>query len=313
MKSQVDFLVQFHPVSNESDIYCLKSYAIFFFLLIPHIIYSIVAAIFPLEDSVMTMFSGSKFLLTLSIIAVMVSGVLILSAANAQDGHSIQWTYEGEHGPDHWGDLDESFALCGEGRAQSPIDLTAVTSINLVDIGFDYGETALNIFNNGHTIQVNYDSGSSISYNETTYDLLQFHLHHPSEHTVDGEAAAMELHLVHRDTSGNLAVVGILIVAGEEDNEQYAVIFDNLPVDEGEPQANELVIDATDLLPESATFFTYSGSLTTPPCSQGVRWLVLDTPVVLSESQIEAFATIFELNARPTQDLNRRDLLLDTE
>jgi carbonic anhydrase len=249
----------------------------------------------------------------LFVIGGMVSGVFILSAVKAQDGHSVHWSYEGEEGPEHWGALDETFALCSEGHAQSPIDLTAATGIDLVNIDFDYHETVLNIFNNGHTVQVNYDSGSSITYNETTYDLLQFHLHHPSEHTVDGELAAMELHLVHRDGSGNLAVVGILIVESEEDNEDYAIVFDNLPAEEGEPAESELVVDAAELLPDSATFFTYSGSLTTPPCSQGVRWLVLDTPVELSETQIEAFAAIFELNARPTQDLNRRDLLSDTE
>ena len=261
----------------------------------------------------MSTFSRSKCFLILPIIAGMISGVFILSAVNAQDGHSVHWGYEGEAEPEHWGELDETFALCSQGRAQSPINLTAATGIDLVNIDFDYQETALNIFNNGHTVQVNYDEGSRISYNETTYDLLQFHLHHPSEHTVDGEPAAMELHLVHRDASGNLAVVGILIVEGEADNEDYAVVFDNLPAEEGEPVASELVVNAADLLPDTTTFFTYSGSLTTPPCSQGVRWLVLDTPIELSEAQIEAFAQIFELNARPTQDLNSRDLLSDTE
>lgn len=257
-----------------------------------------------------SMFRHKLFALCTLAAVIMVS-TMIFSVVNAQDGHQVHWGYEGEEGPNHWGELDETFALCSEGHAQSPIDLTNSIGVNLVNISFDYHETTLNIFNNGHTIQVNYDTGSSITYNETTYELLQFHLHHPSEHTVDGQPADMELHFVHRDESGNLAVVGVLLMASEENNDNYAVVFDNLPTEEGEPQAGDLIVNAADLLPDSTAYFTYSGSLTTPPCSQGVRWLVLDTPVELAQSQIEAFAHIFELNARPTQALNTRDLLSD--
>jgi carbonic anhydrase len=164
---------------------------------------------------------------------------------------------------------------------------------------------------NGHTIQVNYDEGSSITYNETTYQLVQFHFHHPSEHTVNGEPAAMEIHFVHKDAAGNLAVVGVLLVEGEADNQAYASVFTHLPAEESEPQTSDIKVNAADMLPESRTFYTYTGSLTTPPCTQGVRWLLLTEPIELSAAQLAAFNAIFEHNARPVQPLNDRDLLQD--
>ncbi|MBZ0281279.1 MAG: carbonic anhydrase [Anaerolineae bacterium] len=221
------------------------------------------------------------------------------------------WTYEGEEGPQHWGDLAIDFALCSTGRAQSPIDISQPQAVNLADIAFDYQPTALNIFNNGHTVQVAYDAGSSMIYNETQYDLLQFHFHIPSEHTLNGEAFAMELHFVHRSADGDLAVVGVLLRESDAANKAYAPLFDNLPAEKGDPQPTELTIDANNLLPAERLYTTYSGSLTTPPCTQGVRWLVLQTPVEISHEQVEAFAQIFELNARPVQDQNNRDLLSD--
>lgn len=249
----------------------------------------------------------NRFVWLLSMIAVFL-GVTSLSLAQEPP----HWEYEGEAGPEHWGDLDPSFVLCSAGEGQSPIDLTGAAELNLTDIEFAYSASAMNIFNNGHTIQVNYDSGSSITYNEATYDLVQFHFHHPSEHTINGQAGAMEIHFVHRDAAGNLAVVGVMLMEGEADNAAYAAIFDELPTEAGDPTAVG-EINAADLLPEGKTFYTYSGSLTTPPCSQGVRWLVLTDPITLSAAQIEAFTSIFELNARPVQTLNQRDLLLDSE
>jgi carbonic anhydrase len=221
------------------------------------------------------------------------------------------WTYEGEEGPEFWGELDANYAACSSGHAQSPIDLIGVQGVDLTAIVFNYNPSALNIFNNGHTIQVNYDAGSSITYNETEYSLIQFHFHHPSEHTVNGESFPMELHLVHADAKGNLAVVGILLRQGEADNAGLADVFANLPPEKSDPQPTELSVNAGDLLPQSRLYDTYTGSLTTPPCTQGVRWLVLTEPVEVSEAQLESFAAIFEMNARPVQPLNNRDLLAD--
>src|SRR5258707_7472124 len=139
------------------------------------------------------------------------------------------WTYEGAEGPDKWGKLDDRFAVCATGHAQSPIDLTKAQKLDLVDIKFNYKPSKLNIFNNGHTIQVNYDAGSSIIYNEIEYKLIQFHFHHPSEHTIDGKVFALELHFVHQSATGDLAVVGVMIEKVDKDNPDYATIFDNLP------------------------------------------------------------------------------------
>ena len=246
-------------------------------------------------------------------LTLLLSTFTLLQTVAAQDATATpappHWTYEGEEGPEHWGDLDPSFAVCSTGRAQSPIDLVNAQMVRLTDIQFDYQPSALNEFNNGHTIQVNYDEGSSITYNEDTYQLLQFHFHRESEHTLDGQHFPMELHLVHRDAAGNLAVVGVKLEEASVDNAAFAAVFDNLPAEKGTPEPTELTVDAAKLLPTDHHYTTYTGSLTTPPCTQGVRWLVLDTPVQVSAHQIEAFAVLFESNARPVQPLDNRDLL----
>lgn len=235
----------------------------------------------------------------------------LLMNALAEENH---WGYEGEEAPDHWGELSDDYALCADGSAQSPIDISAAAELDLVDIAFNYGDTANHIFNNGHTIQVNVDEGSSIVYNGISYNLLQFHFHNPSEHTIDGQAAAMEIHFVHQDpNSGTLAVVGIMLTKGERGNEAYAAVFDHLPAEVGEPKASGDALSLATLLPEKRTFYTYQGSLTTPPCSEIVRWLLLDTPIELSAAQIEAFAAIHQGNARPVLPRGSRDLLLDTQ
>lgn len=264
-------------------------------------------------------FSKSSFVLILVI--VLVNSSLVFAIVNGSNANQDEpeptavpahWTYEGEEGPEFWGELDANYALCGTGRAQSPIDIAGEQSVGLQDIVFNYQPSELNIFNNGHTIQANYDVGSSIVYNETQYELLQFHFHHPSEHTIAGETFDMELHLVHRDANGDLAVVGILLNQGEANNEALAPIFENLPAEKGDPQVVGMTIDAAAFLPADHLYYTYSGSLTTPPCSQDVRWLLLEAPQEISEAQFEAFASLFELNARPLQPLNNRDLLEDS-
>lgn len=251
------------------------------------------------------------------LVILIVNELLMFGTAAAQSTDATpapapaHWTYEGEEGPDAWGDLDSNYALCSTGRAQSPIDVSGAEAVGLQDIRFNYQPSDLNIFNNGHTIQANYDAGSSITYNENEYQLVQLHFHHPSEHTIAGQAFDMELHLVHRDANGNLAVVGILLQKGDADNAALAPVFDNLPAEAGDPQSAGVQINASAFLPENHLFYTYTGSLTTPPCSQGVRWLLLETPVTISEAQFEAFASLFEMNARPVQPLNNRDLLED--
>ena len=157
--------------------------------------------------------------------------VALAMVVQAQEAH---WGYEGETGPEFWGELSEEFALCELGVAQSPIDLVGATAVELVGIEFNYGESTGHIVNNGHTIQINVAAGSDIVYNEISYDLLQFHFHHPAEHTVEGRAAPLEAHFVHQDrNSGNLAVVGIMLHEGVEENETWAAVFDQLPQEVG--------------------------------------------------------------------------------
>ncbi len=226
-------------------------------------------------------------------------------------GQHDEWGYEADNGPHKWCCLKNEYSVCGDGHAQSPIDLSGAAVTQLKPIDFNYQSVPLAIFNNGHTIQVNYAPGSCVCYNEKHYDLLQFHFHQPSEHTIEGQPCAMELHLVHRNAeSGNMAVVAVMIVEGDEDNEAYATIFDHLPAEIGEPQPYpRLTINAWDLLPQDRrTFYTYEGSLTTPPCTEIVRWLVLAEPVALSAEQLATFGALYDHNVRPVQPLNNRDL-----
>jgi carbonic anhydrase len=258
--------------------------------------------------------SPRRFFAAVSLISL-VNLVAVMTFVTAQEDNPPlpHWDYAGEAGPENWGDLSPDFAACSTGEAQSPIDLADAQTLDLVNIEFHYQPSALNILNNGHTIQANYDTGSYIIYNEQRYDLLQFHFHHPSEHSIAGEPFPMEVHFVHRNEDGNLAVVGAMLFAGAADNAAFAPVWEHAPTEAADVETIEgVTVDANAMLPENRLFYTYNGSLTTPPCSERVRWLVLTTLVELSEAQVDAFAEIFEMNARPVQPLNDRDLLQDT-
>ena len=234
--------------------------------------------------------------------------LVAFGVALAQEG--VHWSYEGESGPEHWGDLSPDFAACAKGVEQSPVDIPASTPVNPADIAFSYRPSAVNIFNNGHTVQVNYDQGSSITFDGATYNLVQFHFHAASEHAIGGAHDPMEIHLVHRNAQGGLAVVGVLLKAGAE-NAAYAPVLQNLPAQESQPApVAGATVDANTLLPTQRSYWRYNGSLTTPPCSEGVKWLVMNTPVELSEAQIAAFTSIFKNDARPVQPFNSRTFLV---
>ena len=220
------------------------------------------------------------------------------------------WGYEGAHGPDHWGSLDPGFAACGNGREQSPIDLTGAEQRALSEIGFEYAPSPISILNDGHTIQVNYAPGSGIVLDGMRYGLVQFHFHHRSEHTVDGGDFPLELHLVHADADGALAVVGVFLEEGAA-NEALAPVWRQLPAEAGRAARVAGTVDANALLPERRTTWRYPGSLTTPPCSEGVFWLVMTEPVTASREQIEAFRALIPINNRPVQPLNGRRLVTD--
>lgn len=218
---------------------------------------------------------------------------------------SPHWTYGGETNPTQWGRLSHDFALCDVGHDQSPIDINHVILGSPAAIEFNYAPTPLTVVNTGHTIQVNYEAGSHVTMDGEIYELVQFHFHTPSEHTTDGQAAAMELHLVHQNSAGELAVVGILINIGVE-NPAIAPIWDHIPAPGETHTVEGLTINAADFLPDNTSYYSYAGSLTTPPCSEGVRWNVLAEPIELSEEQVAAFAALYPVNARPVQPTNGR-------
>lgn len=244
--------------------------------------------------------------------AAMIAGASSAAEPLTGAGASFQphWGYEGAHGPEHWGSLDPAFAVCGNGREQSPIDLTGAEPGELSEIGFDYAPSPISIGNNGHSIQVDYQAGSGIVLDGTRYELVQFHFHHRSEHTVDGADFPLEMHLVHAGADGALAVVGVFLDEGGA-NEALAPVFGQMPGEAGPPAVVPGTVDAAALLPGRRTTWRYPGSLTTPPCSEGVSWLVMTEPVTASRGQVEAFRALFPVNNRPVQPLNGRRLVTD--
>jgi carbonic anhydrase len=234
---------------------------------------------------------------------------LLVAALFAQEHHGPHWSYEGATGPDHWGALDTTFAACQAGHTQSPIDIRSPRSADLPAIQFGYQPTPLHIVNNGHTVQVNYAPGSFITVGGTRYQLKQFHFHHPSEERIDGKGFAMVAHLVHASSEGKLAVVAVLLDPGTA-NPALATLWQHLPAHEGpEQKLEDVPFDVTGLLPQDRAYYTFAGSLTTPPCTEGITWFVLKTPARLSQDQADAFGRIYPHDARPVQPLNGRDVV----
>ena len=225
---------------------------------------------------------------------------------------SPPWSYGGANNPTQWGRLGHDFAVCEVGRDQSPINIDNAVMGAPADIAFNYHSAPLVVVNNGHTVQVNYAEGSTVTISGEEYDLLQFHFHTPSEHTTSGQASAMELHLVHSNEEGELAVIGIMMEKGTA-HSVIDTIWEHIPAEEGSNAVEGLTINAADLLPNSITYFSYAGSLTTPPCSEGVRWNVLAEPIQVSEEQIAIFESLYQVNARPIQNTNGRIIELHEE
>jgi carbonic anhydrase len=222
----------------------------------------------------------------------------------------VHWGYDGEVGPEYWGSLSPEYAACSEGKEQSPVDIPATAPVNPPGLSFNYQPSTLNIVNNGHSIQVDYDAGSSLAIGGAVYPLVQFHLHSLSEHTLSGAHSAMELHLVHKDADGRTAVVGVMITDGAA-NPAYEAVLAHMPAEEGEPETiSGVTVNAGELLPSEQSYYRYNGSLTTPPCTEGVTWFFMAGPVELSPEQIAAFQSLYDHNYRPVQPLNERTFLL---
>jgi len=233
---------------------------------------------------------------------------------NSGKSKAFHWSYRGPTGPEHWGELKPAYALASNGSQQSPIDICELSDPKEVKVEMNYSDTAANVLNNGHTIQVNYDAGSYISVDGAKFELKQFHFHTPSEHTQKGKHTAMEMHLVHQSATKQLAVVGVFIRMGEE-NQVIKNVWDAMPPKpsqhkgghEEPPQiVNAGSLNIEDILPQKRDLIQYDGSLTTPPCSEGVYWMMMKAPITFSSAQVKKFKKMFKFNNRPTQPLNER-------
>lgn len=228
---------------------------------------------------------------------------LAMHPAQAAGPH---WEYHGAHGPAHWSELDGTFEACAKGLRQSPIDIRHATAAPLPAIEFSYGRVSPTIVNNGHTVQVNLPSGQGITVEGQHYELVQFHFHAPSEERLQGKATAMVAHFVHRDAQGRLAVVAVLLQPGRP-QAAFESVLSHLPAHAGETlTVDGLELDLAAMLPADRRYYDFDGSLTTPPCSESVKWMVLKQPVTLSARAIRQFRALYPANARPVQPLNGR-------
>jgi carbonic anhydrase len=240
--------------------------------------------------------------------AAFAAAVLTAGAPAIAQEHAAHWSYSGPHGPEHWGAEDPAFATCGTGVRQSPIDIEAATVAALPAIEFSYRAFPLTVTDTHHTFQVNVPQGSGgISVGGEHYELVQFHFHHPSEERIHGKRYAMVAHLVHKNDKGELAVVAVLIHQGAA-NAALQPIFDNFPAEGSESKVAGTNEDPMQLLPAKRGYYTFDGSLTTPPCTEHVHWFVLKEPIQASADQVGLFAKRYPHNARPTQPLNARNV-----
>jgi len=236
----------------------------------------------------------------------------ILTKQEVHQPHTTHWGYTGHYAPEFWGDLDPKFAMCKLGQNQSPIDINnhnIIATQGLSPIEFIYHADATEVVNNGHAIQVNVDNHSSITIDGKHFILKQFHFHSPSENTINGRSFPLEAHFVHVAKDGSLAVVAVLYQLGDE-NPALKKIFATMPPHTQEKNPLKLTASEIDtLLPKEKSYYRFNGSLTTPPCSEGVRWMVFKNYQTLSKEQLKQFTDIMEGNNRPVQPINARKVL----
>jgi carbonic anhydrase len=233
---------------------------------------------------------------------------LALCPLCASTGFAASWSYEGANGPDNWGNVDAASKVCSAGSQQSPVDIGSAIKAQLPPLKTIWAKKADTIVNNGHTIQLNFGQGSRLDAGADSYALLQVHFHRPSEHKIGGKNFPMEAHFVHRNAAGNLAVVGVLMAEGRA-NAAFTKIVATMPTREGPAVKADAAIDPNALLPARRAYYRYSGSLTTPPCSEVVNWLLLREPIQVAKADVVAFAKLYPMNARPVQKDNRRFVL----
>jgi len=227
------------------------------------------------------------------------AGIAAAQRADARE-QAVHWGYEGRGGPQAWGRMKAEFNTCATGRRQSPIDIRDGLALDLEPLQFDYRPSRFGVIDTGHTVQVNLAPGNFVDINGRRFELQQFHFHRPSEERINGRQFDMDVHLVHRDADGRLAVVAVLLERGAA-QPLLQTVWNNLPLEKGEEAAARTTIDLNELLPAARGYYTYMGSLTTPPCSEGVLWAVLQQPIQVSVAQIEIFSRLYPMNARPIQ------------
>ncbi len=247
-----------------------------------------------------------KKYLSIAAISILISiAGFLLPVSIFADTIQSDWGYGGAANPSAWGKLTPEFRTCAVGMEQSPIDLKDAVTGSSAPIIFNYKSSPLIVVNNGHTIRIDYAPGSSISIDGEVYTLLQFHFHTPSEHQIDGIATAMELHLVHRNLTDKLAVVGVMMETGTE-HPLINKIWRSIPLSGQTNIIKTTTINAADLLPTRKSYYSYAGSLTTPPCSEGVKWYVLESPISVAVEQLDRFKMFYPVDARPIQPSNDR-------
>ncbi len=271
---------------------------------------------------------------TTGIVALATCAVILSSGSlSASEAGGKHWTYNGDFGAEHWGQLAKEYSLCGSGQVQSPININNTVSAKSFDLNFSYQGVPLQILNNGHTIQVNYSTESNdeeshvsingerhalpsaIQYNSGLsisgeyYKLLHVHFHSPGEHHIGGKPYVMEAHFIHENNQGQRAIVGVMMKSGKS-NKFLSQLWPHMPTSKAGPNTiNGVSINAEDLLPNSKSYYHYRGSMTTPPCSEGVRWFVMRNSVEVSDAQLNKFLSVVGKNARPMQAVNQRPLI----
>lgn len=237
--------------------------------------------------------------------------ILATCSLSAFASEQMQWSYEGEAAPQNWSKLSAEFSECNNGKNQSPVDIHNALQVHAAPLSFSYMAGPESVVNNGHSVQVNVPKGNTIVVDSETFTLQQFHFHSPSENTIDGKSFPMEAHFVHSNAAGEIAVVAVMFSVGDE-NKELAKIWSKMPAELSKPAKITDNVDMGKLLPAYQSHYRFSGSLTTPPCTEGVRWLVIKQPQTLSEAQLEKFQHMMHhANNRPVQDLHGRVIVAE--
>ena len=240
---------------------------------------------------------------------ILTATLLLAASGSLAAENTVNWGYEGQASPQHWGQLSPEFTLCSVGKNQSPVNIQGALKAQQSALALSFQPGQQEMINNGHTIQVNTQGENTLSLDGKTFTLRQFHFHAPSENTIDGEQFPMEVHFVYQDAEGALAVLGLMFRLGEA-NTQLEAAWQQMPAAKGQSAVLSQPVDIQNLLPKQQSFYRFSGSLTTPPCSEGVRWLVLKEAVTASAEQVQQFSNVMQHdNNRPVQPLNGRVII----